>query len=111
MDVARFGLLQAATRCWTRSNTSGRVLLLRTISLLRHVGEARQVKLISDRDGVGGTVSVLTKSVMAEQVVPQPGGFDGGWVTSRVVGPFKGLQGAHSPDELVAAGRGRGYWY
>lgn len=48
---------------------------------------------MSDRDGVGGTVSVLTTSVMAEQVVPQPGGFDGGWVTSWVVGPFKGVPG------------------
>lgn len=28
-----------------------------------------------------------------EQVDPQKGGFYGGWVTSRVVGPFKGGQG------------------
>lgn len=28
-----------------------------------------------------------------ERVVPQPGGFYGGWVTSRVVGPFKGEPG------------------
>jgi len=28
-----------------------------------------------------------------EQVVPQPGGFYGGWVTSDVVGPFKGEAG------------------
>jgi len=26
-----------------------------------------------------------------EQVVPQPGGFYGGWITSSVVGPFKGV--------------------
>jgi uncharacterized protein (DUF427 family) len=26
-----------------------------------------------------------------ERVVPQPGGFYGGWITSRVVGPFKGI--------------------
>jgi uncharacterized protein (DUF427 family) len=26
-----------------------------------------------------------------ELVVPQPGGFYGGWVTSRVAGPFKGV--------------------
>ena len=28
-----------------------------------------------------------------ERVTPQPGGFYGGWVTSRVVGPFKGGPG------------------
>ena len=31
--------------------------------------------------------------VDGEMVVPQPGGFYGGWVTSRVVGPFKGEPG------------------
>lgn len=30
-----------------------------------------------------------------ERVVPQPGGFYGGWVTSAVVGPFKGVPGSH----------------
>lgn len=29
-----------------------------------------------------------------ELVVPQPGGFYGGWVTSWVVGPFKGIPGS-----------------
>ena len=29
----------------------------------------------------------------AERVTPQPGGFYGGWVTPRVVGPFKGAPG------------------
>jgi uncharacterized protein (DUF427 family) len=28
-----------------------------------------------------------------EQITPQPGGFYGGWVTSRVAGPFKGTPG------------------
>lgn len=28
-----------------------------------------------------------------EQVTPQEGGFYGGWITSRVVGPFKGAPG------------------
>lgn len=28
--------------------------------------------------------------VDGEQVIPQPGGFYGGWITSRVEGPFKG---------------------
>ena len=32
-------------------------------------------------------------TVDAEPVVPQPGGFYGGWITSRVVGPFKGGAG------------------
>jgi len=31
--------------------------------------------------------------VDGEVVVPQPGGFYGGWITSRVVGPFKGAPG------------------
>lgn len=28
-----------------------------------------------------------------EKVIPQPGDFYGGWITSRVVGPFKGSEG------------------
>jgi uncharacterized protein (DUF427 family) len=31
--------------------------------------------------------------VDGERVTPQPGGFYGGWITSRVVGPFKGGPG------------------
>jgi uncharacterized protein (DUF427 family) len=31
--------------------------------------------------------------VDGERVVPQPGGFYGGWITSAVVGPFKGGPG------------------
>lgn len=31
--------------------------------------------------------------VDGERVEPQPGGFYGGWITSRVVGPFKGSPG------------------
>ncbi|MGD1904342.1 MAG: hypothetical protein ACFB9N_19135 [Geitlerinemataceae cyanobacterium] len=31
--------------------------------------------------------------VDGEQVTPQPGGFYGGWITSDVVGPFKGEPG------------------
>ena len=34
-------------------------------------------------------------SVDGEVAIPQPGGFYGGWITSRVVGPFKGV-----PDSL-----------
>jgi uncharacterized protein (DUF427 family) len=33
-------------------------------------------------------------TVGSEVVVPQPGGFYGGWVTSAVVGPFKGTPGS-----------------
>ena len=32
--------------------------------------------------------------VDGELVVPQPGGFYGGWITSRVAGPFKGVPGS-----------------
>ena len=32
-------------------------------------------------------------TVDGEQVTPQPGGFYGGWITSDVVGPFKGEPG------------------
>lgn len=32
--------------------------------------------------------------VDGERVVPQPGGFYGGWITSRVAGPFKGIAGS-----------------
>jgi hypothetical protein len=28
-----------------------------------------------------------------ERVVPQPGSFYGGWITSEIVGPFKGYPG------------------
>jgi uncharacterized protein (DUF427 family) len=32
--------------------------------------------------------------VNGERATPQPGGFYGGWITSRVVGPFKGVPGS-----------------
>ncbi len=35
-------------------------------------------------------------TVDGEVVVPQPGGFYGGWITSAVVGPFKGVPGSMS---------------
>lgn len=34
-------------------------------------------------------------TVNGETVVPQPGGFYGGWITSAVAGPFKGGPGSH----------------
>jgi uncharacterized protein (DUF427 family) len=33
-------------------------------------------------------------TVGGEEVTPQPGGFYGGWITSKVVGPFKGPPGS-----------------
>lgn len=33
--------------------------------------------------------------VDAERVLPQPGDFYGGWITSEIVGPFKGEPGTH----------------
>ena len=33
--------------------------------------------------------------VDGEEVAPQPGGFYGGWVTSKVAGPFKGVPGSN----------------
>ncbi|WP_343344315.1 DUF427 domain-containing protein [Sphingomicrobium sp. XHP0239] len=35
-----------------------------------------------------------TVTVDGEQVVPQPGGFYGGWITSDLAGPFKGIPGS-----------------
>jgi uncharacterized protein (DUF427 family) len=32
--------------------------------------------------------------VDGERVIPQPGGFYGGWITGRIVGPFKGVPGS-----------------
>ncbi|MCT7995371.1 DUF427 domain-containing protein [Laspinema olomoucense] len=32
--------------------------------------------------------------VDGEEVQPQPGGFYGGWITSDIVGPFKGIPGS-----------------
>ena len=33
--------------------------------------------------------------VDGERVAPQPGGFYGGWITSELIGPFKGSPGTH----------------
>jgi uncharacterized protein (DUF427 family) len=32
--------------------------------------------------------------VDGEQIIPQPGGFYGGWITNDIVGPFKGIPGS-----------------
>jgi hypothetical protein len=33
-------------------------------------------------------------TVNGEEVLPQPGGFYGGWITSSISGPFKGIPGS-----------------
>lgn len=48
---------------------------------------------------IAGAIAVMASlvdrcTVDGETVVAQPGGFYGGWVTSRVVGPFKGVPGS-----------------
>lgn len=48
---------------------------------------------------LAGHVALYAQAVDAclvddEQVTPQPGGFYGGWITSEVVGPFKGQPGS-----------------
>jgi len=48
---------------------------------------------------IAGVIAVMAAlvdrcTVNGEQVVPQPGGFYGGWVTSWIVGPFKGIRGS-----------------
>ena len=48
---------------------------------------------------IAGAVAVMAAAVdrctvNGEEVAPQPGGFYGGWVTSWVTGPFKGIPGS-----------------
>ncbi|WP_308632310.1 DUF427 domain-containing protein [Nocardioides lianchengensis] len=48
---------------------------------------------------IAGAIAVMAAAtdrclVDDEVVEPQPGGFYGGWVTSTVVGPFKGIPGS-----------------
>lgn len=46
------------------------------------------------RDAVAVMAGAVDRcTVDGEVVTPQPGGFYGGWITSRVVGPFKGGPG------------------
>src|SRR4051794_32181545 len=46
------------------------------------------------RDHLAFYPSALSCFVDGERATPQPGGFYGGWVTSGVVGPFKGAPGS-----------------
>jgi uncharacterized protein (DUF427 family) len=48
---------------------------------------------------IAGAVAVTATKVdrctaNGEQVVPQPGNFYGGWITSSITGPFKGIPGS-----------------
>jgi uncharacterized protein (DUF427 family) len=48
---------------------------------------------------IAGAVAVMASAmdrctVNGEEVIPQPGGFYGGWITSWIVGPFKGIPGS-----------------
>jgi uncharacterized protein (DUF427 family) len=48
---------------------------------------------------IAGAVAVMAAAVdrctvNGETVIPQPGGFYGGWITSWIVGPFKGIPGS-----------------
>lgn len=48
---------------------------------------------------IAGAIAVMAAmvdrcTVDGETVTPQPGGFYGGWITRRVVGPFKGGPGS-----------------
>lgn len=50
-------------------------------------------------DVIAGAIAVMAAAVDrctvdGEMVSPQPGGFYGGWITSRVAGPFKGIPGS-----------------
>ncbi|WP_156690227.1 DUF427 domain-containing protein [Mycobacterium sp. Marseille-P9652] len=50
-------------------------------------------------EAIAGAVAVMAAqvdrcTVNGETVVPQPGGFYGGWITSWVAGPFKGVPGS-----------------
>lgn len=54
---------------------------------------AQGFETLADRVAVyAGQMDECT--VGGEVVAPQPGGFYGGWVTSSVVGPFKGVPGS-----------------
>jgi uncharacterized protein (DUF427 family) len=48
---------------------------------------------------IAGAVAVMAGlvdrcTVDGEVVLPQPGGFYGGWITTQVTGPFKGIPGS-----------------
>jgi uncharacterized protein (DUF427 family) len=85
-------------------------------SLCEWKGQARYYDLVTDgreaphaawtypqpsRDfaPIAGAIAVMAAAVdrctvNGEEVIPQPGGFYGGWITSWIVGPFKGIPGS-----------------
>ncbi|WP_230486860.1 DUF427 domain-containing protein [Nocardioides anomalus] len=51
-------------------------------------------------EDLAGALAVMAAAVDecrvdGEVVTPQPGGFYGGWITSALAGPFKGIPGSH----------------
>jgi uncharacterized protein (DUF427 family) len=54
---------------------------------------ARGYEILTDRVAV--YAAQMDECTVGDEIaVPQPGGFYGGWVTSSVVGPFKGIPGS-----------------
>ena len=50
-------------------------------------------------EAIAGAIAVMAAqvdrcTVNGEEVTPQPGNFYGGWVTSWIAGPFKGVPGS-----------------
>ena len=58
---------------------------------------------------IAGAIAVMAAAVdlctvNGEEVIPKPGGFYGGWITSWIVGPFKGIPGSAVGDTRAPAG-------
>jgi uncharacterized protein (DUF427 family) len=54
------------------------------------------------RDGVAFYPGLMDECTLdGEQVEAQAGGFYGGWITSEIVGPFKGGRGVIAPSRIV----------
>ena len=48
------------------------------------------------RDHIAFYANLMDKCLVnGEEVIPQPGNFYGGWITSDIVGPFKGVEGSY----------------
>ena len=56
--------------------------------LQRHIGTLRTID-----DHVSFYPGLVACEVDGERVRAMPGGFYGGWITDRIVGPFKGAPG------------------
>lgn len=58
---------------------------------------------------ITGAIAVMAAAVdrctvNGEEVIPQPGGLYGGWITSWIVGPFKGIPDPRVGDTPAADG-------